>query len=251
MTPPTPFCLTIAGSDPCGGAGIQADLKVFQAHNCFGCSVTTLETIQNPEEVLDVYINKPEIVLKQLKALNYNFAAIKIGALGNKEIIKAILESKILEDTKVIIDPIISSSNDFELFKKADLDFLKSELLPQAFLLTPNIPEAELLTGAKINSIEGMKKAAKKIKAKNVLIKGGHLDGNKCVDILYTNNSFIELSNEKIKGKNPHGTGCFLSSNITSLIARGKTIESAIKDSINITNSSIQKSKNRLLNFLI
>ncbi len=247
------YCLTIAGSDPSGGAGIQADLKVFQKHNCFGCSITTLETVQNSKGVTEIHLSDPKLVLKQLNTLDYDLSVIKIGALGNKEIIKSILDSKILEDKKVILDPIISSSNNIELFKSSDLEFLKSELLPKTFLTTPNILEAELLSGIKIKSINEMKEAAKKINAQNVLVKGGHLEGNECVDILYTNNSFIEFSNEKIlkdkNTKNVHGTGCFLSSNITALITKGETLEKAVSLAIKITNNSIKNSTSGLLNF--
>ena len=248
-----PYCLSIAGSDPSGGAGIQADLKVFQKQNCFGCSISTLETVQNSKGVKEIHINKPEVVLNQLNALNFNFSAIKLGALGNKEIIKSILNSKILENNKIILDPIIKSSNSVELFKNSDIEFLKSELLPKTFLITPNIPEAELLCGIEINSLDDIKKAAKKIKtesaAKNVLIKGGHLEGEDCIDILYANKRFIEFSNKKIPNKNVHGTGCFLSSNITALIAKGETLEKAVKQAIEITNISIQNSNSGLLSF--
>lgn len=238
-------CLTIAGSDPSGGAGIQSDLKVFQAQGCYGCSIATLETIQNTTGVKEVYLQKPEIIDKQIKALieDFHFDAIKLSALGSEEIIRTILDSAILENSPVIVDPVFISSNGKELFSKNAAVIYSKLLVSKADIITPNILEASALTGVEINSLREMKIAAEKILklgAKTVIIKGGHLTGEYCINLLLNEKGFLEIKNPKLETKNTHGTGCFFSASITALIAKDTRIEEAFEKSSKLTFEAIK-----------
>lgn len=254
-------CLSIAGSDPSGGAGIQSDLKVFHNHACYGCSITTLETIQNTLGVKEIFVQQKEIITKQIGALeeDFRFDAIKLGALGNEIIVKEILASTILENSAVIIDPVFISSSGKELFSKNAAAIYKEFLLNKAFLITPNLDEASALAGINISTISEMKKAAEiilKLGANAVLIKGGHLAGDTCTDLLLSKSGFLEITNPKIETKNTHGTGCYLSATITALVAKKVPLESAVKKACELTYKAIKTAPrlgkgNGPLNFLI
>lgn len=255
------LCLTIAGSDPSAGAGIQSDLKVFHNHACHGCSITSLETIQNTLGVKEVYLQNPEIIAKQIHALrqDFSFDAIKLGALGSEAIVRKILDSAILENSTVIIDPVFISSSGKELFSHNASEIYKEFLIKKAFLITPNIAEASALSNIEIKSIADMKKAAEiilKLGANAVLIKGGHLQGDYCIDLLLSNQGFLEIKNPKIKTKNTHGTGCYLSANITALIAKNISLIQAVTKACELTFRAIKTAPglgngNGPLNFLI
>ena len=226
--------LTIAGSDSCGGAGIQADLKAMSAQGVYGMSVITAITAQNSMGVFAVQEVDLNIIKKQIEVLyeDIEISSVKIGMLSSSEIIKVVYETlKNVNGKNIVIDPVMVSKSGYYLLKEEAIEALK-EFLKIGTLVTPNIPEAEILANMKIESEEEMILAAKKIKklgAKNVLIKGGHREDN-CTDILLTEeNEIVKLLGERFETKNTHGTGCTLSSTIASYIGKGYSIEESVK----------------------
>ena len=227
--------LTIAGSDTCGGAGIQADLKTFSALGTYGMSVITAVTVQNTKGVFAVQDIDPEIIKGQIDAIfdDISVSAVKIGMVSKIETINTIAES--LQKYKpeiVVVDPVMISKSGFDLMQKNSKDALIEKLIPLAYLLTPNLPEAEVITGMKINDYASMKKAAIKIHemgSKNVLIKGGHLE-NDATDILFDGKNMTMISGERIETKNTHGTGCTLSSAIAANLGKGMVIKDAVEN---------------------
>lgn len=226
--------LTIAGSDSCGGAGIQADLKAMSAQGVYGMSVITAITAQNSMGVFAVQEVDLNIIKKQIEVLyeDIEISSVKVGMLSSSEIIKAVYETlKNVNGKNIVIDPVMVSKSGYYLLKEEAIEALK-EFLKIGTLVTPNIPEAEILADMKIESEEDMILAAKKIKnmgAKNILIKGGHREDN-CTDILLTEeNEIIKFLGERFETKNTHGTGCTLSSTIASYIGKGCSIEESVK----------------------
>lgn len=238
--------LTIAGSDSCGGAGIQADLKTMSALSVYGMSVITAVTAQNTMGVFDVLEVDKKMVEAQIKCIfeDIEVDAVKIGMVSNVEIIKTIKEALInYKAQKIVVDPVMISKNGYFLLKEDAVCELK-KLIAIADVVTPNIPEAEALSNMKINNEEDMKTAAKKIAelgSKNVLVKGGHrCDDAK--DILYNGKDFIIFDGNRIDTKNTHGTGCTLSSAIASYIAKGYTVEKAMRLSKEYITKAISNS---------
>lgn len=225
--------LTIAGSDSSGGAGIQADLKTFSAHGVFGMSVITAVTAQNTQGVFAVQDIDPDIIAKQIDAIFQDITvdAVKIGMVSQIPTIKIIAEK--LRDyapKKLVVDPVMVSKSGYHLLNPDAEQTLIQELLPLATVVTPNIPEAEVMSKRSIHTHEDMRDAAKAIfqmGAKNVLLKGGHLEADS-MDILYNGQEFIPFTFARINTKNTHGTGCTLSSAIASNLARGMSITDAI-----------------------
>ncbi len=239
-----PTVLTIAGSDSSAGAGIQADIKTIAAHGCYGASVITAVTAQNTTGVQSV-LEMPDFSIEnQFNAVieDLQVHAIKIGMLSSKE--QIFMLSKLLEkeDIKVIYDTVMVSSSGRELLQKEAIALLKTHLFPKVFLLTPNIPEAEILTGMTIRSVEDMKEACRQIEVENILLKGGHLEGNILVDVLYTDGEFYEFKHRKIKTKNTHGTGCTLSSAIASNLAKEKRLIESCEHAIEYVAKAIIES---------
>lgn len=239
--------LTIAGSDSCGGAGIQADLKAMSAQGVYGMSVITAITAQNTKGVFAVQELELDIIKKQIEVLyeDIDVDAVKIGMLSSDDIIKVVSETlKEVKAKNIIIDPVMVSKSGYYLLKNEAIEELK-KFLEIGLLVTPNIPEAEILADMKINNEDDMIKAAKIIKklgVKNVLIKGGHREDN-CTDILLTEDErVVKFSGERFETKNTHGTGCTLSSTITSYIAKGYSIEEAIKISKEYITLAIKNS---------
>ena len=227
--------MTIAGSDSSGGAGIQADLKTFQAFDVYGMSVITSVTAQNTVEVKAIYDIPREFVALQIDSIleDIGVDAVKTGMLSNEEIIETVAERlKFHKIEKVVVDPVMVSKSKARLLKEsAEKRFLEL-IIPLAFIITPNIPEAEVISGVEIKDTEDMKLAAKIIRemgARNVLIKGGHLEGDVAVDVLFDGRDFHLFEEKRIQTKNTHGTGCTFSSAITACLARGEDIYSAIK----------------------
>lgn len=225
--------LTIAGSDSSGGAGIQADLKTFSAHNVYGMSVITSVTAQNTTGVYGVYDVSPEGVSKQIKAVFEDIRpdAVKIGMVSNTEIINVVSEclSKYKADN-IVLDPVMVSTSGSMLLNADSKEALISKLMPLATVITPNIFEAEILSGIKIVNETDMVEAAEKIynKINNaVLIKGGHLKSS-ADDLLYMKDTIKWLKADKIDNRNTHGTGCTLSSAIACNLAMADDIESSI-----------------------
>lgn len=238
--------LTIAGSDSCGGAGIQADIKTMSALGVYAMSVITAVTAQNTQGVMAVQEVTKEIVEAQLRAIfdDIQVDAVKIGMVSNSEIIRTIREMLIEYKIKnIVLDTVMISKSGYYLLKPEAIDELK-KLISIVDIVTPNIPEAEELTGMKISSEDDMKKAALKIleyKPKYVLVKGGHRC-NDAKDVLYYDGKFLTIDGDRIYTENTHGTGCTLSSAIASYIARGYRVEEAVKLSKEYISKAIENS---------
>lgn len=226
--------LTIAGSDSCGGAGIQADLKTFCAHGVYGMSVITAVTAQNTQGVFAIQDISKEIIEQQIKAIfsDINVDAVKIGMVSQIETIDTIAdELKKFNPKNLVIDPVMVSKSGFNLLKPDAKDAFIKKLLPLASILTPNIPEAEVITGMTINSVKDMESVSIKIHemgCKNVLLKGGHLKDD-AIDILFDGKNINSFTSKRINVKNTHGTGCTLSSAIASNLALGHSVYDAVK----------------------
>lgn len=227
--------LTIAGSDCSGGAGIQADIKAFSANGVYGMSIITAITAQNTQGVFGIMDVTPEIIEKQIEVIfnDIEVDAIKIGMVSKIESIEAISNAlgKVKKLPKIVLDPVMISKSGFKLLSDDAKNTLIEKLIPISTLITPNLPEAEELLGREILTIEDMKKAAfdlKKLGAKNVLIKGGHLEGE-ATDVLYDGENFILFHEERIDTKHTHGTGCTLSSAITANLSKGMNIADAVR----------------------
>lgn len=239
--------LTIAGSDSCGGAGIQADLKTFSAHGTYGMSVITAVTVQNTQGVFGCQDIAPDIIKGQIDAIftDIEVSAVKIGMVSQIETICVIADKlKQYQPQNVVLDPVMISKSGFDLMKAEAKDTLIKKLIPLAYIITPNLPEAEVITGFEIKDIVSMEKAAKKIYemgAKNVLIKGGHLKDN-ATDLLFDGKKIITFEMEHISTKNTHGTGCTLSSAIASNLANGETVEQAVKHAKEYITTAIEHS---------
>lgn len=238
--------LCVGGSDSSGGAGIQADLKVVSACGCWGLSAVTAVTAQNTKGVSGVYPVPPEFVGKQLDAVLKDMGtdALKTGMLPTAEIIRMVTK-KIMKHKikKVVVDPVMIAKGGKKLMSNKARNALMTYLLPLAFVVTPNIPEAEELTKTEINSIEDMKKASfmlHELGAQNVLVKGGHLPGRKrsdVIDILYTGN-YYEFASPRINSRDTHGTGCTFASALAAGIAKGQSIvDAALQAKILIINA--------------
>ncbi|NIX15952.1 MAG: bifunctional hydroxymethylpyrimidine kinase/phosphomethylpyrimidine kinase [Candidatus Dadabacteria bacterium] len=246
-----PKALTIAGSDSGGGAGIQADLKTFTAHKVYGMSVLTSITAQNTNKVLGIHNLSPEFIGLQLVAVATDFEvnAAKTGMLSNKTIIKSISDQlKRYKIPNLVVDPVMISKSGARLLEKEAETSLKNDIIPLAFVVTPNIPEAEVIAGMEIGSIDQMKEACEKIieiGPKNVLIKGGHLKDNKdAVDIFYDGTDFYEIATKWIKTKNTHGTGCTYSAAICANLAKGMEVLESVSKAKDYVTSAIEKSFN-------
>lgn len=225
--------LTIAGSDCSGGAGIQADLKTFSAHGVFGMSVIVSVVAENTSRVIAIQDITPEIISQQIDAVfeDIEVDALKIGMLSQPASMEAVA-AKLKQYTpqNIIIDPVMYAKNGCPLMHPDSIDMLIQTILPLADLLTPNIPEAEKITGTTISSPQDMEYAAKLIHqmgCKNVLIKGGHAVGD-ATDILFDGNNFYSFHAERIHTKNTHGTGCTYSSAIASNLALTLPMQEAV-----------------------
>lgn len=243
--------LIIAGSDPCGGAGIQADIKTATTLKTYSSSIITSLTAQNTQKVSAIFNPPISFLKKQLEAIfdDIKFDAIKIGMLANSQIINLIADflEKNAKKIPIILDPVMVATSGDSLLEKSAIELLKSRLIKQSHLITPNIDEAEILANMKIKNLEDMKLAAKKIKklgAKNILIKGGHLKlpKDKIINLfLSEHDDFYLISNKRLKIKNIHGTGCTLSSAITCYICKENSTLQAIKKANNYTFKAIEK----------
>lgn len=226
--------LTIAGSDCSGGAGIQADLKTMTAHKVYGMSVITALTAQNTMGVTSVVECTKEFVAEQLDAVFKDIPpdAVKIGMVSNIEIIKIISEKLLEYKVKnIVVDPVMVSTSGCKLISDDAKDVLVKHLLPLADIITPNIPEAEVLSGFNIKTEEDMIKAGAEI-GKDlkgaVLVKGGHLV-NDAIDLLYQKNENTWFRAERVNNSNTHGTGCTLSSAIACNLAQGYSLEDSVQ----------------------
>jgi hydroxymethylpyrimidine/phosphomethylpyrimidine kinase len=228
-----PVALTIAGSDPSGGAGIQADLKTFHQFGVYGEAAITLITVQNTRGVQRIECLAPDLVADQIRAVLDDIppAAAKIGALGNCGIIEAVAALAAGFAFPLVVDPVILSKHGVALLAPNAVDALKTRLLPYAFLVTPNLEEAALLTGAEVRNIADMRKAAERLATlgpRAVLVKGGHLGDGDATDVLLYQGEFREFTSPRIATRNTHGTGCTLSAAITAGLASGRDLPEAV-----------------------
>lgn len=226
--------LTIAGSDSSGGAGIQADLKTMTLNGVFAMSAITALTAQNTMGVTDIVDVEPDFLKAQLDAVFEDIYpdAVKIGMVSDKKLIETIAEKLIEYDAKnIVLDPVMVATSGSKLLKDDAIGALKERLIPLAELITPNIPEAEILSGLKIKDDKDMQKSAKIIADNfdvNVLLKGGHAI-NDANDFLLVDGNSIWIKGDRIDNKNTHGTGCTLSSAIAANLAKNKSIEEAVR----------------------
>ncbi|MGH4121093.1 bifunctional hydroxymethylpyrimidine kinase/phosphomethylpyrimidine kinase [Clostridium sp.] len=245
--------LTIAGSDSCGGAGMQADLKSFSANGVYGMSVITAITAQNTMGVFAVQDLEDEIIKAQIDAIFTDIIvdAVKIGMVSTISAIDAISEKlELYKPTNIVLDPVMISKSGYSLLKPESKTALIKKLIPLALIITPNVPEAEEILREvnshiiSIETVEDMECAVKemyKLGCKNVLLKGGHIKG-KAIDVFYNGIEITHYCSERINTKNTHGTGCTLSSAIAANLAIGIDIKDAIKNSKQYITSAIKHS---------
>lgn len=238
------IALTIAGSDPSGGAGIQADIKTIHQHGVFATSVLTLLTVQNTQGVDAVDVLDPSFVVKQLRAVLEDVPpqAAKTGALGNAAVIEAVAEEASEFSFPLVVDPVMISKHGISLIDEDAISVLRDALLPRATLVTPNVHEASKLAGMEIENIDAMEIAAKKIRdlgAANVLIKGGNqiVDST---DVLLTDNGIYKLTAKTLETMHTHGSGCVLSASITARLAEGEEILPAVSMGKHFTYKAIE-----------
>lgn len=237
-----PEVLTIAGSDPTGGAGIQADLRTFDHFGARGLSAVTALTVQNSKGVSAVYPVEADIVFEQICALQSDrpIGGIKIGMLGNSSILEVVIEALILIQEEspnpipVVLDPVLVSSSGFPLLNDNALQMLKEKLIPLASVLTPNLPEAYALLGMNIKSSVDTHELCRdlyKLGAENILLKGGHNRGPFSEDIHFGGKTFTQYKSVRRENVEVHGSGCMLSSALTANLALGKTIDDSLRRS--------------------
>ena len=230
-----PVALTIAGSDPSGGAGIQADLKTFHQFGVYGEAVITLLTVQNTRRGGRVEVLPPGLVMEQLEAVLEDIppAAAKTGALGSAEIVRALARAAAGFRFPLVVDPVLTGKQGQPLLDSKALAVLRDELLPRAALITPNAPEAEALSGMAIRGPEDVRRAAELLRgmgAGAVLIKGGHLepDTASVLDLLLDGVEWHEFPAARFETRHTHGTGCTYSAAITAGLACGQSLPAAV-----------------------
>mgnify|MGYP001585072046 CR=1 FL=1 len=224
--------LTIAGSDPSGGAGLQADLKTFHQHGVYGMAAVSLLTVQNTLGVLRVEIMSPDLLREQVEAVLADIppAAVKTGALGSAALIEVVATLRLR--VPLVVDPVMVSKHGHPLLAEAAQEALRSKLLPVTTLLTPNTQEAQVLLGRPVDTLARAQEAAAALALlgpKAVLVKGGHLSGPDAVDVLFYDGRTVHVSAPRIDAKHTHGTGCAYSAAITSRLAMGQTLEDAVR----------------------
>ncbi len=227
--------LTIAGSDSGGGAGIQADLKTFSALGVFGMSAITALTAQNTVGVQAVYELPASFVAQQIDSVvtDIGVDAVKTGMLANSEIIHVVAEKvREYELPNLVVDPVMRAKSGDPLIRPEAQETLVRELFPLALVVTPNLPEAEALVGFSIKGIEDMRRAAEAIHRmgpRYVVVKGGHLQGDESLDLLYDGERWWEFTAPHIETRNTHGTGCTFASAIAAWLARGESVPEAVR----------------------
>lgn len=228
-----PIALTIAGSDPSGGAGLQADLKTFHQFGVYGEAVVTLITVQNTVRVSRVECLPAELVSEQLRAVLEDLPpqAAKTGALGNRAIVEAVARAAREFDFPLVVDPVLISKHGASLLADDARRALLEQLMPQAALITPNLQEAAALAGIAVDDLAGMRRAAEALVglgARAVLVKGGHM-ASQATDVLLAEGRFYEYPAPRIATRHTHGTGCTYSAAIAAALARGLELPEAVK----------------------
>ena len=234
MASKRPVALSIAGSDPSGGAGIQADLKTFHQHGVYGCAVISLLTAQNTERVERVENVSASLVSAQLDVLlaDVEVAAAKTGALGSADIVEAVAQRLSGRSFPLVIDPVRIASHGTTLLEDRARETLLRQLIPHAALITPNADEAEWLTGQRVRSLHDAQRAARTLLeagAGAVLIKGGHLEESEAIDVFADRDGLRELRGPRVANVAAHGLGCTLSAAITARLARGEAVLDACR----------------------
>lgn len=229
----TPIALTIAGSDPSGGAGLQADLKTFHQFGVYGEAVVTLITVQNTLRVSRVECLPADLVVEQIRAVleDVRPQAAKTGALGNRAIVEAVAEAAAEFDFPLVVDPVLISKHGAPLLAEDARAALIERLIPRAALLTPNLHEAAALAGFPVRDPDQMRRAAEaiaKLGARAVLVKGGHLETG-ATDVLLADGRFYEFPAPRIATRHTHGTGCTYSAAIAACLARGLGLPDAVR----------------------
>ena len=242
---PKSIILIIAGSDSSGGAGIQADIKTVTALGSYAMTAITAVTIQNTTGVKSIIPIDPKEISNQIEFTSQDIRpdAIKIGMLHSSQVIKSVIRSlDLIKVNKVVLDPVMIAKGGARLIDDEAIKLLKNRLIKKVSLITPNIPEAEILTGTKIETKEDMIYAASiliNLGAKNVFIKGGHLNSKIVQDIFINKNEIMILKNKRITTNNTHGTGCTLSSAISTFFSCGKTLKKSCELATKYVHNSI------------
>jgi hydroxymethylpyrimidine/phosphomethylpyrimidine kinase len=241
-----PIVLTIAGFDPSGGAGIAADLKTFAAHNCYGIAAVTALTVQSTQGVKSTNVTTAALLRSQLDALaeDCSIAAVKIGMLGNRA--NAAVVAEFLDRGKfahVVLDPVVKPTADGpDLLDPAGMKFLADELLHRVNVVTPNIAEAEMLTGMTIKDVAAMEVAARKLVERGahaVVVKGGHME--RAIDVLFDGTDVLPLGGDHLKSENTHGSGCTFASAIAAQLACGRPLREAVVLAKTYVTKAIEK----------
>ncbi len=242
--------LIIAGSDSSGGAGIQADIKTVTSLGCYAMTAITAVTAQNTTGVKSILSIPPKEISYQIEFTGEDIRpnSIKIGMLHSSKVISAVIKSlKKIKAKNIVLDPVMVAKNGTKLINTKAIKDIKKKLIKKIILITPNVPEAEILTNTKINSKNDMIIAGKllqKLGAKNVLIKGGHLKADQMYDILLSKESIKIFKNKKFNSKNTHGTGCTLSSAIAANLSCGKDLIKSCELGIKYVNDAIKSNIN-------
>jgi len=232
MRPST--ALTIAGSDPSGGAGIQADLKTFSALGVYGMAAITALTAQNTRGVTGIEVVSAEFVALQIDTIFADIQprAVKTGMLANAEIIRVVAAKAWEKSFKhLVVDPVMVAKSGDRLLAKDAVEALREDLIPNAYVLTPNLPEAGDILGEPVTTAAQMRTAARELHAlgaENVVVKGGHLEGDEVVDILFDGRKYHEFKGPRIHTTSTHGTGCTFASAIAAYLARGESVREAV-----------------------
>lgn len=245
--------LTIAGSDSGGGAGIQADLKTFFAHGVYGMSAITAITAQNTRSITDIIVLPAPFVKKQIDVVMKDIGADawETGMLGNSAIVHVVADRAAYYKVPfLVVDPVMIAKTGTPLLQKGATVALVKKLLPLAFVVTPNIPEGEVLSGIKITTIDAAKKAAvliAKSGVTHVVIKGGHRRGNDVIDILFDGKRFHAFSSPRIQSTNTHGTGSVFAASLAAQLAKGKSIHQATRLAKQFVEKNLRSGRNRTI----
>src|SRR5215203_3297791 len=247
LTETPPVALTIAGFDPSGGAGVVADVKTFTAFGCFAAAAVTSLTYQNTTGVYGAAHQTAEAVRAQVMPVveDFKVAGAKTGMLPTREVIAEVARLFRATDLPApVVDPVVRSTSGFDLIDDAALDALKKELLPLARVVTPNLPEAERITGLRIRDREGMLEAARAMRemgARAVLVKGGHLEGD-AVDLLLDEDNRVKaFTAARVETDSTHGTGCTLAAGIAACLARGLNLEESVAAAKRFVTEAIRR----------
>lgn len=247
--PKRPIALTVAGSDPGGGAGIQADLKTFAALKVYGYSALTAVIAQNSSTVARIAAVEPAMVVAQIEivAAEHRPDAVKIGALANEAVVRAVARCfTAMALPAPVLDPVLLSSSGTRLLDRKGERAMRTHLIPLARIITPNLPEAEALTHMRIGDGAAMREAARELYlmgARAVVIKGGHFKNrNESIDLFYDGTDFVELRGKRIPGGGAHGTGCAFSAAIAAFLARGEHLPKAVRAAKRYVSLALERS---------